>query len=55
MYYIMDILSSEENKSSPCELLEMPFCELDELKTVYSIMAQGKLATQIDNQPKNNR
>lgn len=50
--YILDIVSSKENTLSPAELLELPFYELENVKMMYDLLSRGNLASQLDNQPK---
>jgi|TARA_A100001391_G_scaffold193895_4_gene169713 hypothetical protein len=48
----MDIVASEENKMSLDEILELPFYEIENIKMVHDIISRGKLASQLDNKPK---
>lgn len=50
--YLLPILSSEFNCESYFELLDWPFPELDEYKTMLDILARGKAASTLDNMPK---
>ncbi len=50
--YVMDIVASEENKMSLDEILELPFYEIENIKMVHDIISRGKLASQLDNKPK---
>ena len=50
--YILDIVSSKENTLSPLEILELPFYELENIKMLQDILARGNIASQLDNQPK---
>lgn len=50
--YLLNILSNESNTLSLSELEEMYFCDLEEYNIMLDILARGKLASHIDNMPK---
>lgn len=50
--YILDVISHKENNLSPTEILDLPFYEIENIRNVLDIISRGKLASQLDNKPK---
>lgn len=50
--YLINILANENNCMSFKELCDMSFCDLEKYNIMLDIMSRGKLASTLDNMPK---